>query len=1253
MGHRILVFLASACISVLASTANALGLGEITLKSALNEPLVAEIELLQVRELTANEIFIGLASSEDFERIGVDRTYFLTELKFKVEVDGQGGATVTVTSHKPVREPFLNFVIEAEWPSGKLLREYTLLMDLPVFSGGESKPAVQTPTSTTVQTSQPSYSEPASQSGSGNPRSSYGTQRSAVAAQQYGGPSHDGDTYEVKRNDTLWEIAEQVRPSGTVSVHQTMIALQAANPNAFINNNINLLKSGQILRVPTEEDIKTNNHRSAVQEVASQNATWSGADYGEVSGPQLEGSSASSNYESEEYEVEGRVKLTSPDDVYGSTEGRASGGASDVSSEALENELSATMEQLDKTRRENSELRSTVESLEEQIETMERMLEVSNESLRALELSAQKNAEDREQRELEAELATQEEAITEETTEIQEEFTGDLGSELAQPEIDIESEFGSEIADETIADVTQADSTEVAAPEEEKAAEPVAVAEPTATPKPAKKPDAAKVVRKAPQQESSFLDLIMENILFIVLFVVALVGVAFWYIKQRSDDDDDFDDFLQDIEEQPSYDEEAPLEPEEHDDSTVIHHRELVEEKVEPEEEEEVEAPTSAQQTEDVVGEADIYIAYGKYDQAEEMLLTALDRSPQDENVLVKLLEVYSAQENISSFDPQYAKLRAFASEDAMDRAGKLRASIADAPEFDETLYDVPGYEESAAPLEPAPTDASDEMELSLDLDEPESETLEFESSLVESASSDSDMSMELDLPEEVSADSDMSLELDLPEEDMSLDLDLESGESGESAGDELSLDLDIEEPQADFEEPSSEIDLDNELDIGELELESSDGSVGDDLGLDLDIDFDAGDSAEETTVDLDSDLSLDLGDQSEMESPAEESGDLDFDLGDLDLEVEDQASSSDETVADELGDDLSLDLDGGIQDSSEEALSAEPVDYNLEESAEIDLEADLSVPADEDVTSLDLDLGDIDQELALDDEALESAAEELDLGEEEVSLDADLAEIESELDISFDDDELSVDFDEEPAAEATESEDVMDLGDLDLSVDADLEEAAPELAVDEETSTESDEVEDLELLTRTDLSALDEELDELTSDMDMDSVDLDLDIEAPLADEVLDEPPVASAPAEESAMLEEPVTDFDDLELGSESEREVEVEAPSFDIEEPETELLNEEVSEPIIAESESQIGEGGDFEFEIPEIDADAEDDDSDLDFLSDSDETATKLDLARAYIDMGDTNGAKDIIREILKEGNDQQKLEAEGLLGRLDS
>ena len=254
---RNLVLAIAAATALTSEMAYALGLGEVKLKSALNQPLVAEIELLDARNLAAGEVVPVLASAEEFNRAGVDRQYFLTDLTFTPMLRPDGKSVIRVSSTKPVREPYLNFLIEVLWPSGRLLREYTLLLDPPLYS----------PEIAAAVAPQLPVSAPTSRQTTPAPRPA---PRPSPASSSE--PVMQGENYKVTPNDTLWEIAERARQGGTV--HQAMLAIQDINPDAFIGGNINRMKNGQVLRLPTAEQVRSRSQAEAIQQVAQQNASW-------------------------------------------------------------------------------------------------------------------------------------------------------------------------------------------------------------------------------------------------------------------------------------------------------------------------------------------------------------------------------------------------------------------------------------------------------------------------------------------------------------------------------------------------------------------------------------------------------------------------------------------------------------------------------------------------------------------------------------------------------------------------------------------------------------------------------------------------------------------------------------------------------------------------------------------------------------------------------------------------------------------
>ena len=231
----------------LSSQASAVGLGDIALDSYVNEPLQANIVLLDTGSLAEPEIRVALASSEDFARLGVERLFSLGDLSFTTELDGRGGGSITVESSEPILEPYLNFLVELRWPSGRLLREYTVLIDLPPARPLGDLAAMASDSA--VVSSVPDVPETS-----------------------FSSTSNSDTQYRVKTDDTLWEIAAAVKPS-ELSVEQMMLAIQAANPNAFLRNNINGLKAGYLLSFPVDV-VSGQSEREARQAVADQWRVW-------------------------------------------------------------------------------------------------------------------------------------------------------------------------------------------------------------------------------------------------------------------------------------------------------------------------------------------------------------------------------------------------------------------------------------------------------------------------------------------------------------------------------------------------------------------------------------------------------------------------------------------------------------------------------------------------------------------------------------------------------------------------------------------------------------------------------------------------------------------------------------------------------------------------------------------------------------------------------------------------------------------
>lgn len=233
------------CVAaLLTSQAGAIGLGDIRLQSHLGRPLDAVIPLTHIGELDASQVRVSIASAEEYERLGVEYDYLHSQLRLQPVIDGASGH-LRLMSSQPMVEPYLNFVVTLRWPNGRLSREYVLLLDPPAaVTPAAASPAQPPPQPPRANTAAPPASRPAV----GRPAVSAPATASARAPQPGDG------RYFTSRGDNLWRIAERLRPAG-VPVAQMMNALLAHNPDAFIGGDPGRLREAVYLDVPDAERI--------------------------------------------------------------------------------------------------------------------------------------------------------------------------------------------------------------------------------------------------------------------------------------------------------------------------------------------------------------------------------------------------------------------------------------------------------------------------------------------------------------------------------------------------------------------------------------------------------------------------------------------------------------------------------------------------------------------------------------------------------------------------------------------------------------------------------------------------------------------------------------------------------------------------------------------------------------------------------------------------------------------------------------
>jgi len=280
--------IATACLWGL--NAQALGLGRLTVQSALGEPLRAEIDVTSLTPEEAGTLTLRVASPDAYRAAGVDYNAVLPGTRVQLMKRQDGRSYLRVTSDRAVVEPFVDVILEMNWASGRLVREYTLLLDppstprnmaaapapsvAPAISAAPAPAPVQ-PAPRVVQ-AVPSPSD-AGTAPSPERRAAPKPETPAPAAKAAAAPAPAaaaaGDQYRVRPGDSLSRIAKTVQPQ-SVSLDQMLVALFRGNPNAFVDNNMNRLKAGEVLTIPSAETAQQVNGPEAREVIRAQSADF-------------------------------------------------------------------------------------------------------------------------------------------------------------------------------------------------------------------------------------------------------------------------------------------------------------------------------------------------------------------------------------------------------------------------------------------------------------------------------------------------------------------------------------------------------------------------------------------------------------------------------------------------------------------------------------------------------------------------------------------------------------------------------------------------------------------------------------------------------------------------------------------------------------------------------------------------------------------------------------------------------------------
>lgn len=948
------IMLAFASASVLA-----LGLGEIRLNSYLNQRLDAEIELVSATAEELETLEIGLADRKIFEQQGIPRLPELSSLKFRVVRRPNGTAYIKVTSTEPMKEPFLTFLVEIEWSRGRLLREYTLLLDPPTFkedraaiqeeqasapavpavqpepdTGPETGPAATEPTPADilrgdvaeepatdtagteeveepVQVAEESgdvVSVPALEDDAEQPAPRE-TQRATTRTSGAVG----GEYGPIQRSETLWGIAQRLRPDSSITMNQMMLAIYRANPEAFMGN-INRLKAGYILRIPEYDEITSLTANEAFREAKRQNEEWRGGDSGSAM-------YATESDEASAEEAEPSLSLVAPEESeepdFGMAEDEVGAGDETGMADA---DTAAVVDSEDDIDEGAVDL-----GVEETGE--ERLGDVESETLQAMQDSETPLPD------TEAETAAaDEEGVQEPGMESGQESDQESAEPLDLPPLpeDGTATEGTEdaLADESAADATATEGEAASPAEQAEMAGQVDAGQEEAA---AAQQDSRTAAPVRPAREPSLMEKVMAFVLaplgmaVIGAILLLLVLVALLMRKRRSDaakqaaaemsswdesdlgGDDDATVVAADDDQTESDDDDATVFAADESSSEEDDFQGMFGGDEDREEEtgtQRIEEDTEATQmlsesdraeagaadedfTDTMVGgetqmldendplsEADFHMAYGLYDQAAEVVEKAIANNPGSKELKVKLAEIHFAADNKDGFVEAAKNLH--------DQVGSGDADWNNIVIMGKQIAgDNPLFAEGGS------------SSGSVDLD--------FAAAGEDEGTQESGESVDFDIPAEPSEPAPEATSQETAGDDeIDFDMDFGLGDEGESGSAVESAPESTEEPAS--SESGSGEDIDFDLDLGESETSDDVGEAPDET---------SGGSDDDTQTEFDKALQelsayVDTNAPDKGGKAAEESSDdLNLDEFNFDSESGSASDSSGEGLGDdELGDD-------------------------------------------------------------------------------------------------------------------------------------------------------------------------------------------------------------------------------------------------------------------------------------------------------------------------------------------------------------
>lgn len=596
----------------------AAGLGKLNVNSGLGEPLRADIELLSVTPDELNSIVANIASDEAYANQGIERPASHKTIKIEIVKNASGTSTLKLKSSQPISEPFLDMLIQVDWASGRLLREYTVLLDPPGYVGETVADAYNS--NRQSQTTQVPVIRQNNAANSANSNIATGTATQTRNANRNNRPKptandatetsneYSGQEYVTQRGDSLAKIANDMKPEG-ISLDQMLIGLYQANPNAFDGKNINRLKVGRIIRQPSEQELAAVSRQQASKEVKVQSANWN-AYRNKLAGIVAE--STPSDSEASTQSAAGKIKSAAEDQSLAAQAGpkdvvKLSAGETALTKKEAEDvkslQAKITALQEESTAREKSvkEAQDKTAALEKQIGDMQKLLALKNGAMSDLQSQAE-----------------------------------------AQKQADLQAAQDKINAQQTNAVV--AETPVPPTPTEAISAEPVKVEPPVANTE-VKKPivNPVPVITPEAVAEPGLLDDLDLPLLGSVAGLLVLLSGGWLYLRnKRKRNLADFEQGIMTsggLKANTVFGNTSGSSVDTGDTSFLTDFSQS--------------ANGGMIDTNDVdpIAEAEVYMAYGRDAQAEEILKDAISKEPKRYELHLKLLEMYAANKNVSAFE--------------------------------------------------------------------------------------------------------------------------------------------------------------------------------------------------------------------------------------------------------------------------------------------------------------------------------------------------------------------------------------------------------------------------------------------------------------------------------------------------------------------------------------------------------------------------------------------------------------------------